>query len=66
MLNLYLIERTDEIGYDEYDSVIVASTGSELAMQKAPFSLDHVTCKLIGTAAQDIPPGVVHSSFNAG
>ena len=65
-MNLYLIDRTDDVGYDEFDSAIIAEDSPELAMKLAPFNVEEATCKLIGKAAKGIAAGMVLGSFNAG
>ena len=69
-MNLYLLERTDDIGYDEFDSIIVAAP-TEQAACAIPPDRGHwdegltMTVTLIGTT--HYPAGtVVHESFNAG
>jgi hypothetical protein len=76
MLNLYLIERTDEVDYDEMTSVIVAEATPKLAREQArtarggqsPDVWAHGKAKLqtIGMANPRIKQGIVHESYNAG
>lgn len=67
-MNLYLVKRTDDIGYDEYDSVVVSAV-SECAAKYEATELwskhDPVTVELIGMSISQ-EAGVIHSSFNAG
>lgn len=68
-LNLYLIERTDEVGYDEYDSHVVAEETPRLALlacrwEAVPDSVPSV--RLIGRTVSNANAGIVHSSFRAG
>lgn len=35
-MNLYLLERTDDIGYDEFDSIIVAAPTEQAACAIPP------------------------------
>lgn len=35
-MNLYLIKRTDHIGYDQYDSAVVAAPNGEYARNMSP------------------------------
>lgn len=42
-MKLYLVERTDEIGYDEYDAFVVAAPNETLAMGVVAAKIeDHV------------------------
>ena len=71
MNRIYLIERTDEVNYDEYDAtVIIAKTPEEaknLALKLEGFTTeDKIICELIGIANKDQPIGEVLCSFNAG
>lgn len=76
MLNLYAIERTDPIGYDETDKAVIAAATPKLARELAkglpgdqsPDVWAHGKAKLqkIGTAGTRIKQGVVMSSFCAG
>lgn len=68
-LNLYLIERTDEIGYDEFDAHVIAAPCEEdaLSMARWDAAIDSdPTCRLIGIALNGVEPGIVLGSFNAG
>ena len=80
-MNLYLISRNDNVGYDEYDSAVIAAPTEEAAKS---FIVDgneirawtrnnsvntkdiNISIKLIGTASPDIESGIVIESFNAG
>lgn len=81
MANLYLVSRPEEdVGYDEYDSFIVAHNSEEEAVKCHPSSDSHgysyykswpkepnATATLVGTAKDDTPVGtVILASFNAG
>lgn len=69
---LWLVERTDDVGYDEYDSVIVAAPDVETARSLEPAETKgmfqgwseelNITC--IGST--DLPNQIIHKSFNAG
>jgi len=50
-MNLYKVSRTDEVGYDEYDSMVVsAKTGSDaLKIHPSPFSTHITDGKWMGT-----------------
>jgi len=75
-MNLYLIERTDHWGYDDYDSAVVCAENveearrTEVAVSKYGFNPwttpDNVKVKMLGTAKDNIEKGVVLASFNAG
>ena len=68
-MNLYLIERTDNVDYDEYDSFVVAAYTEFEARSYANFHAvlsSPATAHLIGQAAPDVQPGVVLGSYNAG
>ena len=77
MNGLYLIERTDEVGYDEYDAVIVNAPDEPTALAKAvefaperrfsrSFKADgsNVRIREIIPSQEDL--GVILASFNAG
>ncbi|UQT02655.1 helicase superfamily 1/2, ATP-binding protein [Serratia phage vB_SmaM-Sureiya] len=67
-MRLYIVERTDSVGYDEYDSCVVAALSESDAKYEATelwSKYDPVTVKFIGIADSK-EPGVIHSSFNAG
>lgn len=76
MLNLYSIERQDQIGYDETDMAVIAAATPKLARELAkglpgdqsPDVWAHGKAKLakIGTAGPRVKQGVVMSSFCAG
>jgi len=74
-MNLYLIERTDRVGYDEYDSIVVAAENEEEALEMGPnwpdkdyggcwASKEKLIIELIGTTTRD--RDVIITSFNAG
>jgi hypothetical protein len=79
-MNLYLISQTENIGYDVYDSAIVAAESEEKAKLINPdkyndftstysswcSSADLVKVTYIGIAAEGITTGVILASFNAG
>lgn len=77
-MNLYLITRTDKVGYDQYDAFVVAASNAEEAEQvlaKEHDPDDHystwsneVKIELIGIAiggAAEKPQEIL-GSFNAG
>ena len=80
-LGIWLIERTDEYGYDEYDSAVVYAETDDEAREMHPngygvidpeetysswTTLEHVKVTRIGTAWDGAMKGVVCASFNAG
>jgi len=68
-MNLYLIERTDEIDYDEYDAFVIAAENENDAHKFCIFRAglsSPPTCKKIGIATTDVVAGIVLGSFNAG
>lgn len=76
-MNLYLVSRTDRVGYDEYDSMVVAAENEDDARLMKPYNADGydwqdwtdhpetLTVELIGTAL-DNTSRVVITSYNAG
>ena len=76
-MNLYLITRNDRVGWDEYDSAVIAAPNEEIAIsfivkemlwgwQHNPEQQLDVTAKLVGTTTPDIEAGILIASFNAG
>ena len=80
MKNLYLVERTDEVGYDEYDSFVVCAESEEQARSTHPdinnnndctwinnADSTYISCTYIGVASDHVELNeVIISSFNAG
>ena len=68
MKNIYLIETTEEIGYDEYDScVVIAKNESEaLKISEKECRIYSGTIKLVGKANKSQEYGLLIASFNAG
>lgn len=82
MLFLYLVTRkatARSVGYDEYDSFVVAAATEQDARRTAPngqpwddytpyswVNPEETQAKLIGVADGSLSPGVVCASFNAG
>ena len=66
---LYLLTRTDKVGWDEYISMVVAADSAEEARKMEPpggwAEVDTIHVKRIGQAGHGIT-GIVHDSFNAG
>lgn len=72
-MNIYLLERTDKCGYDEFDSLVVIAENAELAQKMKPkygdgewTTPDKIYVTLIGTAIEGSVTGVVLGSYNAG
>jgi len=76
-MNLYLVERSDRYGYDEYDSLVVSARSHKAALTIPPdeyngsstnsFMSAPRTVTYIGKAGKNIyRQGVVLASFNAG
>lgn len=73
-MNLYLISQDENTGYDTYDSAVVAAETAEDAAKIHPDGSfgswakrpENVKVKLIGTATEGTPEGVICASFNAG
>lgn len=76
-LKLWLISQEENTGWDTYDSAVVAAKTAEEARLINPegkwgtyptwcSSPDKVHVKYLGIATEDVEPGIVLSSFNAG
>lgn len=81
-MNLYLVERTDSVGYDEFESMVVCARNEAHALQITPFDdvdmddvwkaqawgIDPKSLKIrrIGIAASGVAEGPVHLSYKAG
>lgn len=73
-MNLYLLERLDDVDYDEFDSIIAAAPTEQAARAIRPDGGwvpedkvddgESLRVVLIGTTHRGI--GIVHESFNAG
>ena len=63
-MKLYLIQRTDAIGYDEYDGAVVAAKDEDAAKALCPFSTVYSVTRRIGSTREKA--GVILASFNAG
>lgn len=70
-MKLYLVERTDIIGYDEYDSHVILAKDVAQAVRiakKAPWgdwTFDE-NCIVVERVLLSDKAGVIHSSFRAG
>lgn len=73
-MNLYLLERLDDVGYDEFDSIVVAAATQQAACAIRPRcgwipdnqAEDGVTLRIALIGTTHLPTGIVHTSFNAG
>ena len=73
-MNLYLLERLDDAGYDEFDSIVVAAATQQAACVIRPRggwipdnqAEDGVTLRIALIGTTHLPTGIVHTSFNAG
>lgn len=70
MKYLYLLERTDSIDYDNYDSIIVCASTADEAIKIRPeygwASEEYILLTKIGVAEDSVETGIVLESFNAG
>jgi len=67
-MNLYLVKRTDECDYDEFDAFVVAATSAQEAEAMCNFHAavrGPLSTTLLGIAAEGIA-GEILGSFNAG
>jgi len=66
-MNIYLIERTDSVGYDEYESFVIAAKSEKEALSKNPSdewflnmkisqwaSKPYLKCTLLGKAVENV------------
>ena len=66
-MNIYLVSRTDDWGYDDWDSFVVAASDEETARNTRPdgvCKVDTLEVELIGTT--ETHDGVILASYNAG
>ena len=68
MLQLWLVERNEYIGWDEYDASVIAAADKEAALDIGVFMgrRENLTITHIGTAIDGTPAGRILDSFNAG
>lgn len=74
-MKLYLISRTDRVGYDEHDSFVVAAESEENALSYSPYGdtdystwtsrRDNLVVECIGESNSPVEK-VIIASFNAG
>ena len=67
-MKIYLVTRTDDYEYDEYDSAVVIEKTPKKAMEfcEQYFNKGKMACELIGTATSKQKAGDVLASNNAG
>lgn len=73
-MKLYIVTRTDRVGCDEFDSLVIAAEDEDRAKDfKADWmsfnywaSREDLEAKYIGEAKEGTEYGLVFSSFNAG
>jgi hypothetical protein len=79
-MKLFLITQCENSDYDSYDSAVVAAPDEAAAKRNHPAGLSpkwtaysswcsspkYVTARYLGEAADDVRPGVICASFNAG
>lgn len=72
-MRLYFLWTNRAIGYDEYDSAVIAAVSKKRALTLAsekgrdgllPLNLE--LCDFIGTARRGTKEGIICASFNAG
>ena len=67
-MKIYLVTRTDDYGYDEYDSAVVIEKTPKKAMAfcEQYFNKGKMIYELLGTATSKQKAGDALASFNAG
>lgn len=63
-MEIYLVERTDNISYDEYDSWVIAAESVPRAAELSKYTT--VTVRPIGEAYTEQKEEIILGSFNAG
>ena len=67
-MNIYLVERTDDVGYDEYDAFVVSAKDENEALVTIggkQFFKENTEFKIVGTTTSKISE-IILGSFNAG
>lgn len=67
-MNIYMIERTDDIGWDEYESWVVSAHSHRQAYGLVGLIYNTADITFLGVAGRDytnLDPQIIHSSFNA-
>jgi len=67
-LSLWLVRRTDEVGYDEYDACVVVAASEIEALNSGPIAgWPKTTAEIVGVALPGAVSGTtILDSFNAG
>lgn len=71
-MRLFLVKRTDNVDYDQYDSLVVVAKNATRAKKLKPLDNDwtndykNLHVHEIGTASIDLGEGILLGSFNAG
>lgn len=73
-MKLYIVTRTDRVGYDEFDGLVIASEDEESAKDfhadwlriDCWASKENLKAEYIGEAKEGTEYGCVFESFNAG
>jgi hypothetical protein len=76
-MNIYLLERTDKLGYDDFDSAVVAAENEENAksiqigytynnISRSWTTPNNIKSTLIGIAAPFTKSGIILASYNGG
>jgi hypothetical protein len=77
LMNIYLLDRTDKVDYDQYDSFVVVAKSPKQARDyvRSIHKPDRYSCdcwsddnkaQLIGTTDKYVSPEIILGSFNAG
>ncbi len=67
-MNIYLVERTDDVGYDEYDAFVVSAKDENEALVTIggnQFFKGNTEFKVVGTTTSKVSE-IILGSFNAG
>ena len=65
-MNIYLLERNDLVGYDEYDSIVIAANNETQAREIAKETWgnqEDVNCENVSNPKE---AGLILASYNAG
>ena len=69
-MKIYLIKRTDEFRYDEYDSAVVIAKNYKKAekycVKHFDFKIGEISTQFMGYADDSLEKGHVLASFNVG
>lgn len=73
-MNLYLLERLDDVGYDEFDSIVVAAPTVQAACAIRPRGAwvhgsvpeEGVNLRVVCIGTTHLPTGIVHQSYRDG